>query len=486
MGPQRIDTGDMRSLQMASAHSLAKLIKFIRRTEWEQAFAEVLEQHLGRACGIHRIDPEQIFDILGEIPATTLHGCALEDFISREYEGGRNVVDEYLRRRGYAESGGARRYMQALRSSVMSLYEVSHVVPGQSFLARDLIRDLEPVKVLEVRGTQTLKQWDRIGARLIREHSEWRMGGGVLLFERRASDFLVETLKSIDGKLPDDLRKIAIEKLGREAAATIDRDLADAPPLAMMAPTFSGIWLADALERALNPQVPELVNREGHPIVMCTSKFPLLEKASASACRKALASVPDLVEAGAKLFNWIGAVGNPMAPTPSADKHVIALMTTSSSGDTILGTVEVKKDGVELATNSRERAAKGEKMIADALSGLVGAPSREEQSAADLFAARGEAPKRKRSAEVPLEVARPIIQTHLDRHYRETLDRPVPALGNVSPREAARTDAGRARVVDWLKHMENHAARAGGGVDTMASYDFGWIWQELGVAELRA
>ncbi len=141
---------------MASAHSLAKLIKFIRRTEWESAFAEVLEQHLGRACGVHQIDPEQIFDILGEIPATTLHGCALEDFMSREYEGGRNVVDEYLRRRGYAESGGARRYMQALRSSVMSLYEVSHVVSGQSFLARDLIRDLEPVKVLEVRGTQTL------------------------------------------------------------------------------------------------------------------------------------------------------------------------------------------------------------------------------------------------------------------------------------------------------------------------------------------
>jgi hypothetical protein len=227
---------------MATAHCLAKLTNFIHRTEWELAFVEVLEEHLGHACGVHRIDSEQIFDVLGEIPATTLHGCALEDFMSREYEDGRNVVDEYLRRRGYAESGGARRYMQALRSSVMSLYEVSHVVPGQSFVARDLIRDLQPVKVLEIRGTRTLKQWDRIGARLIREHSEWHMAGGVLLFERPASDFLIETLRSIDGKLPDDLRKLAIEKVGREAAATIDMGLAETPPLAMMAPTFSGIW----------------------------------------------------------------------------------------------------------------------------------------------------------------------------------------------------------------------------------------------------
>jgi hypothetical protein len=474
---------------MARAHCLAKLIKFIRRTEWEPAFADVLAQHLGRACGAHRIDPDQIFHLLGEIRATTLHGCALEDFMSREYEGGRNVVDEYLRRRGYAESSGARRYMQALRSSVMSLYEVSDVVPGQSFLARDLIRDLQPVKVMEVSGTRTLKQWDRIGARLIREHSEWRMAGGVLLFERSASDFLVETLRSIDGKLPDDLRKLAIEKHGREAAASIDKELAEAPPLAMMAPTFASIWLADALDRVLNPQIPELINRDGHALVLCTSRFQFLDKVSASTCRKALADVPDLVEAGIKLFNWIDAAGNPTAPPiTSADRPSIALMTASSSGETILGSVEIKKDAVELATNSRERAAKGEQMLADALAGLVGDASREEQSTADLFAGRAEGPQRKRngSAEVPPEVARPIIHAHLDRHYRETLDRPVPALGNVSPREAARSDAGRARVVGWLKDLENYAARAAGGADPMASYDFGWLWHELGLAGFRA
>jgi hypothetical protein len=41
-------------------------------------------------------------------------------------------------------------------------------------------------------------------------------------------------------------------------------------------------------------------------------------------------------------------------------------------------------------------------------------------------------------------------------------------------------------VVDWLKDMENRAARASDCIDPMACYDFGWIWQELGVAESRA
>jgi hypothetical protein len=83
----------------------------------------------------------------------------------------------------------------------MSLYEVSDVVPGRSFLARDLIRGGDPVRVMEVSVSKTLKTWDRIGARLIQQGTEWRMAGGVLLYDRRASDFLIVTLNDIDRQL---------------------------------------------------------------------------------------------------------------------------------------------------------------------------------------------------------------------------------------------------------------------------------------------
>jgi len=473
---------------MASAHSLSKLIKFIQRTEWGPALAEVIEEHLAHACHEHGVEPKEIFEILGEIPAVTLHVCALEDFLAREYAGGRNVVDEYLKRRGYSEGGGNRRYMQALRNSVMSLYEISDVVPGQSMLARDLIRDLEPVRVLEVSGTRTLKQWDRIGARIIRQGSEWRMAGGVLRFERHASDFLLEAFQRIDGKSSRDLRKLALERLGADAADLQDIDLSKTPRLAAMAPTFSGIWLADALDRALNPQVPELVNRDGDPIVFCTSRFPMLKGKGVAACRKALANARDLVEVDSELFNWIGPAGDPTAPScPPATANAITLMTTSPQGDTIHGTIEIKRGFAVLSTNSRERAARGEQLVAAALAGLVGHHDRNEETASALFEAADKHGKRKQEPDdLPPEIARPIVHAQLDQHYRETLDRPMPALGHVSPREAARTDNGKTKVIDWLKDLENHAARAGDGSDLMAGYDFGWIWRELGVSELQA
>ena len=60
--------------------------------------------------------------------------------------------------------------MKALRSSVMSLYEVSEIVPGKSLRARDLIRDGDLIPVSEGTATRTLKQWDRIAARIVESH----------------------------------------------------------------------------------------------------------------------------------------------------------------------------------------------------------------------------------------------------------------------------------------------------------------------------
>ncbi len=55
----------------------------------------------------------------------------IEDMMARELEDGSNIVDDYLKRRGWKESVPNRRYMTALRSSVMSLYEVSDIVRDQ-------------------------------------------------------------------------------------------------------------------------------------------------------------------------------------------------------------------------------------------------------------------------------------------------------------------------------------------------------------------
>ena len=86
------------------------------------------------------------------------------------------------------------------------------------------------------------------------------------------------------------------------------------------------------------------------------------------------------------------------------------------------------------------------------------------------MAARAAAPK---SAAAPLEISleqrRNIIHQCMDKHYRRMLDQPVPMLGNRSPRNAVKTDAGRQKVVAWLKTLENHSANIVDPNDPMAA-----------------
>jgi len=39
-------------------------------------------------------------------------------------------------------------------------------------------------------------------------------------------------------------------------------------------------------------------------------------------------------------------------------------------------------------------------------------------------------------------------------------------------------------VAEWLKYIENMTVKSGN--EQMAGYSFAWMWDELGVADLRA
>ena len=72
----------------------------------------------------------------------------------------------------------------------------------------------------------------------------------------------------------------------------------------------------------------------------------------------------------------------------------------------------------------------------------------------------------------------------MDDHYRKCLNQPVGMLDGKSPRAAVRSKKGRDQVVAWLKYLENSAARRAAD-DPSAAYDFTWMWDELGIPDLR-
>nr|MDP2497424.1 hypothetical protein [Candidatus Palauibacterales bacterium] len=82
---------------------------------------------------------------------------------------------------------------------------------------------------------------------------------------------------------------------------------------------------------------------------------------------------------------------------------------------------------------------------------------------------------------LPPGVETELVHRVLDRHYREWPDEPVPALGGRTPREAVEEGAGRERVAVLLRSFEEMEESKPPG----ERYDFGWLWKELGIEDLR-
>ena len=83
---------------------------------------------------------------------------------------------------------------------------------------------------------------------------------------------------------------------------------------------------------------------------------------------------------------------------------------------------------------------------------------------------------RKAPAQVPEEVLRELM-AHL---YGNWADIPIPALGDKTPRQAVGSEQGRRAVVDLLRsyeHAELRRVHDQGG----EPFDFGFLWQQLGL-----
>ena len=266
---------------MSTSQSIQGLIKWSQRGEWRDNFEAALERHVGPACRGAGIGLEELAEIIGDHWMSTLWGCAFEDLVSAG-RAERNVADDYLKRRGWKESAGTRAYIEALRRSSMSLYEVSDIVGGVSFLARDLVRGGDPVRVFERSATRSLSQWDRIAARVVTVLGKTQITGSVLPFSHQLAEEALASIERVRKKARAEAEKLA-RSLGRNVddsafglVTGVDEVLAGS---AFM---FSNLWLDDVLRRALNPSLPQMQNTDGEPLEFITVHFPLVSKSNSA------------------------------------------------------------------------------------------------------------------------------------------------------------------------------------------------------------
>ncbi len=395
-------------------------MKWLTRDEWRDRFSEVYDAHLQPACERIGIDVEEVVSILGEgWFMTTVWGSAFEDFLTRDFDDGSNVVDDYLKRRGWKENASVRAYMAGLRASVTSLYEVSDVIIDTSFRARDLVRGGDPILIRERSATRSLKQWDRIATRVVQAGPQTRISGVVLPYQREASEDVLELLRSFAKPAGKARQKVANQR-GHEAnhPAIVD-SISQTAVLRAAAPIITTQWLIDAINRVVNPPAIELANTEGEDLLFCAVHFPFAAGTTSYDIQMALSRSPELRQETTTVWNWLGSRNLAEALSKQKGKsksHTFA--TTLDDGSLVLGSLEVKGKTLVLSVNSQGRSERGRALLSDLLGDLVREPMVEMQALDQIRAARQGSPASQK-LDLNEDERRTVIHQSLDRQYRD-------------------------------------------------------------------
>lgn len=470
-----------------SEKAIANILKWIGREEWREPMGSLLEDHLGPPCDDFDIDPDDLPEEIGPELFDMAVACVFDDFLTCEFEpDDRNPIEQYLKRRGWKESVIGKRYLQALRQSVMSLYEVTDTAPGRHLTLRDLVRGGEAIRVEDRAASESVVKWDRIAARVLRINGKDHLAPGLLHFPMELADELLDDLRRALKRTRREINRAA-EKNG-SAAALADLDV-DGALLGELAPFFTRCWL-DATLAALRRPMPEIRNFDGDEVVFCETRFPLSQKNTGEVERR-LDTLRELErdDETAPRWQW---VGNENSARQGGNKakagdrgKIFNIGSFHEGGRPNFGMVELRGPQLLLTTNSRERVERGQALLTTWLGALVAPPSTSFQSIESVVTDPPESQDAEATAMPvsPDEAAR-IIHDFCDKHYRDCMTTEIAMLGGKTPRQAARSKSGRAKLVRWLKHLENneaHRARDQGA----APYDTAWMWQELGLSELR-
>lgn len=333
-------------------------------------------------------------------------------------------------------TGFERRFVAEASRRPVSFHVVTAVDPGNTMDLEDVLTGTT-CRVVERTASKTVRRGGIVYARTVTMDGESIMlgCGAALLKPTRRAD-LADVRRQLVGQ-----RRYLTEQEVFEFDDALRR------------------WYLLAADHELNPPLPTLTNTDGDPIAPTTMHFTLQ-------------CAPEQAYAALRPLNASDADDETLLDDAERgeDGRVQAFfLDWTKAGNrvhkdwdnTILGHLEVRGDTLTACVNSNRRAARLRREIERRLRKRVTFVRSVIDSVDTLMKkAREEGwrdagnpgPKREPDAEPALEQA--ALAEFMQRHWDGWLDERIPALRNQTPRQAARTPAGRERLEALLSEFE--------------------------------
>lgn len=368
--------------------------------------------------------------------------------------GDRTIRERFLEGRCFELRTNEIAWLEAQGRAWLTAWEVVSVVPGASVVVRDLFTG-EERNVIERLASESLVARDVLLGRVV-DHE------GLSLF----CGLHPLPLAPRDGAAVVDI--VRKELSGRRNGRLTVEDLRMPEVATLLIGAWEVIW-----HQVANRRPPALHNTDGEPLVMVREELTVI--GALAAVRQRLLALP-----GATLDDEADDDGNEAIVFVRENPH------GSQLENTVTGRVVLAKKALALETNSLDRATKLRKDVERACAGMVRYHSRTELDGAELVqqasgagaAASGRRRPRDRRPSAPPEL-RATLQQMKTQQYERWCDLTIPALGGLTPRQAAESRSKRVR--DELALILKEIERSEAMVPSDEAFDVDVIRHELGL-----
>jgi hypothetical protein len=345
------------------------------------------------------------------------------------------VSQNYLMTHPNRLSNLEKRFIDSIEGTYYSFYSIIDVIPEQSFVVKDIFLETTHT-VKEQKATHTLKRGDIVFGRLF-IFEEQTIFIGMAPYTVPAAYHL---------QLVD--YKHHLVKSNKRKALT-GESLREVYHYEMLDYFF---WM---LKDAYNSPLPSLENTDGDPLQFCKSYFKITltpEETLKHLLPLALSKNPKefLEDAKRDKNGRIKRIELPWLKKGNK-RH-------RDWSNTILGHLVIEQGKLILETNSERRAERGKKLLIKSLSDAIVFQKMLIEAPAQKLKSPSKSPDLTSEHNKLLEL--PEVQEQLKNlakaHWENWLDTPIPALGNKTPRAAAKTKNGKEKLEALLLEYERH------------------------------
>ncbi|MFQ5649489.1 MAG: hypothetical protein ACE5IY_06060 [bacterium] len=341
------------------------------------------------------------------------------------------IAKSYLERHRWRLSEMERRFIELSCAKEFSFHEVLTCQPGTGFTLRDILLGVD-VEVAECSASESARRGDILFAKVIQyDHLGLMVGCGPVLIPPRYKPAIVD-LRVLMRSVEDGLTEEALDEWSLEI-----RDL-----------------YFDIYDEMHTP--PQMCNTDGDPICWHNLFFEITAPEIAFEQLKALAldRPEDELLQGAE-FDQAGNLKKVEFCWLRKGRSELTL------GET-LGHITIEGTELRASVNSRSRATSLRKEIEKRLGERVTHQATEEVPLESLLEETADIPEEDLATEESAQMGEAVDEI-LEAHWMRWLDERIPALGSLTPRQAAKDEDGRERLIALLQDFERHEKRKPGG-----------------------